>query len=426
MPAWSVPSNEHIGDLLDERLDVEAEGVGIVVGVVDEHGRRVVARGRPSLGGAVRPLDGDTVFEIGSITKVFTALILADRVEHGDVALHDPVASFLPVGVSVPRRDGREIELVDLATHTSGLPRWPSDIAPAETSTADWSNPYADYTVDQLYRFLSAYRLRRDIGVDYLYSNLGMGLLGHALALRMGVDYESVLRDRISGPLGMASTAINLSPALAARFAIGHDQLRRPVANWEMPTFAGAGALRSTANDLLAFLAAQLAFVETPLHGAMSTQLEPRRRSDTTDLQSLGWRVRPSEAGEIFWHGGATGGYRCFLMFDRERRAGVTVLTNSASTRNDDIGFHLIAGSPSSPRPPRREAIHVPATTLERYVGRYRFSASRNIILSREEDRLFAQLTGQWRFEVFPQNPLSFSGELPKPRRHSSSASTGA
>jgi serine-type D-Ala-D-Ala carboxypeptidase/endopeptidase len=348
------------------------------------------------------------VFEIGSITKAFTALILAEMVERGEVALGDPVARFMPAAVSMPQRGGRKITLVDLATHTSGLPRWPSDIAPPEGSRADWSNPYADYSVERLYSFLSGYRLRRDIPADYLYSNLGMGLLGHALALRMNVDYETLLRERVTGALGMANTAIDLSPALAARFAVGHDQLRRPVANWEMPTFAGAGALRSTANDLLTFLAAQLAFVGTPLQAAMSAQLEPRRRSDTTDLQSLGWRIRPRESGEIVWHAGATGGYRCFLMFDRERRVGVTVLTNTALDRNDDIAFHLIGGSPLSPMPPQHEAIHVPAATLERYVGRYQFSASRNILISREEDRLFAQLTGQWRFEVFPQSPTEF------------------
>ena len=408
MTMWSVPSDAEIRELLVERIDVEQQGVGIIVGVIDARGRRIVAHGRYGLGGAGPPLDGDTVFEIGSITKVLTTLILADMAAGGEVALDDPVAKFLPAGVGAPGRGGREITLIDLATHTSGLPRWPSDMAPAEMSTADWSNPYADYSVDRLYQFLKAYKLRRDIGGDYLYSNLGMGLLGHALAQSLGVDYETLLRDRITMPLGMASTAVNLSPALVARFAVGHDQQRRPVANWEMPTFAGAGAVRSTANDLLIFLAAQLSFSETPLQTAMSAQLEPRRRSDTTDLQGQGWRIRPGATGEILWHGGATGGYRCFLMFDRRRRVGVTVLTNTASTRNDDIGFHLLAGSPLSPPPPLREAIHLAAPVLERYVGRYQLSASRAIFISYEQGRLYAQLTGQWRFEVFPQSPTEF------------------
>lgn len=173
---------------------------------------------------------------------------------------------------------------------------------------------------------------------------------------------------------------------------------------WSVPSNTCIGELLGERIDV----EAQVALVEAPLRAAMSAQLEPRRHSDTTDQQSLGWRVRRGEAGQIVWHGGVTGGYRCFLMFERARQVGVTVLTNTALTRNGDIGCHLIGGSALSTAPPRREAIHVPGAAMERYVGRYRLSASRNIFLSREEDRLFAQLTGQRRFEVFPQSPTEF------------------
>src|SRR5512132_4333622 len=142
---------------------------------------------------------------MGSATKVFTSLLLADSVRRGEVALSDPASKYLPPDVKIPERGGRQITLQDLATHTSGLPRLPSNLA-----AKDASNPYADYTVAQLYAFLSAYQLTRDIGSKYEYSNLGAGLLGHLLARRAGVDYETLVRTRITGPLGMNSTVVTV------------------------------------------------------------------------------------------------------------------------------------------------------------------------------------------------------------------------
>ena len=164
-----------------------------MVGVIEPQGRRVVAYGSLNQGDP-RPLNGDTIFEIGSVTKVFTSLLLADMVQRGEVALADPVAKYLPADVKVPERGGRVITLVDLSTHTSGLPRMPSNFHPK-----DPANPYADYTVEQLYQFLSSYQLTRDIGSQFEYSNLGGGLLGQALARRAGMDYEALVRSRIAG-----------------------------------------------------------------------------------------------------------------------------------------------------------------------------------------------------------------------------------
>ena len=165
-----------------------------------------------------RPLNGDTLYEIGSITKVFTSLILADAVERGEVALTDPVAKFLPEKVKVPERGGRSITLQDLATHTSGLPRMPTNFSPK-----DPGNPFADYSVENMYAFLGGYQLTRDIGSQYEYSNLGAGLLGHALTLRTrSTDYESLVHARVLAPLDMTSTAVTLSPSMKSRLAAGH------------------------------------------------------------------------------------------------------------------------------------------------------------------------------------------------------------
>ena len=214
----TVPTNEEIRAVLADRIDVQKTSVGIVVGVIEPAGRRVVAYGSLAKGNG-RALDGDTVFEIGSVTKVFTSLVLADMVQRGEAAFDDPVAKYLPEQVKVPERAGRSITLEDLSRHMSALPRLPSNLV-----LRNMSNPYAEYSVEQLYEFLSAHELSRDIGSKYEYSNLGVGLLGHALARRAGADYESLVKVRVLEPLGMKSTSITLSPEMKARLATGHTK----------------------------------------------------------------------------------------------------------------------------------------------------------------------------------------------------------
>jgi CubicO group peptidase (beta-lactamase class C family) len=341
-PQWSIPSDSEIRQILVDRIDARHQSIGIVVGAIDATGRRVVSYGQLDEGDP-RPLNGDTVFEIGSITKIFTSLLLADMTVRGELKLDDPVGKYLPATVTMPERGGQQITLIDLATHRSGLPRLPDNFFPK-----DPANPYADYTVDQLYAFLNAYRLTRDIGARHQYSNLGGGLLGHVLAERAGMDYEALVRERITKPLGMKDTAIALSPELRARLAVGHDGRMRPAKNWDIPTLAGAVALRSTANDLLRFLAAELGFVDTKLKSAMQAQLAVRRPGAAASTQiALGWYLSEIQSHAVIRHNGITGGYRSFIAFDPLARAGVVVLSN-AYTRigPDDIGRHVLTGAP--------------------------------------------------------------------------------
>jgi len=248
-PAKSL-AEEAILAILQDRVEIARQCVGIVAGVTDGSGRRIAAYGR-SGSTNTRPIDGDTVFEIGSITKVFTALLLAEMATHGEVALEDPVTKYLPAEVKLPSRGRKRITLVDLATYTSGLPRMPHNFKPKDND-----NPYADYTVQQLYEFLSGYTLQFDPGTHYEYANLGFGLLGHALALKAGRSYEELIIDRICAPLGMESTRVTPSAALRERLALGHKSNLEPTPNWDNPTLTGAGGLLSTASDLLVFLGA--------------------------------------------------------------------------------------------------------------------------------------------------------------------------
>lgn len=215
------------------------------------------------------------MFEIGSVTKTFTATLLADMVKRGQVSLDDPISKYLPDTVVVPSRGGKTITLLDLATHRSGLPRMPGNFKPA-----DAGNPCADYTVEKMYEFLSSYSLPRDIGEKHEYSNFAAGLLGNILARKAGKTYEALLVERIFRPLEMKSTAISFSGDMLARLAVGHSASLVPVKNWDLDALAGAGAIRSTVNDMLKYVAAYMNMKPSPLAAAM--EMAQQDFNDTT------------------------------------------------------------------------------------------------------------------------------------------------
>ena len=383
------------------------QSVGLVVGIVDASGRRIVTYGKRAAGDT-RPLDGDTIFEIGSITKVFTALLLADAVGRNEVALTDPVSKYLPETVTVPQR-GRAITLQDLANHTSGLPRMPSNFAPK-----DGANPYADYSVEQIYQFLSGHQLGRDVGATYQYSNFGAALLGHVLARRAGTPYEALVKTRITGPLGMRDTGITLTPSMQARLAAGHTQSLAPAANWDLPTFAGAGALRSSANDMLVFLSAAIGHTSSPLAAAMSKTLAARWPAGGSMEVALGWHIYKASAGDLMWHNGGTGGYRAFMGYNPRTRVGVVVLSNTSTAAGpDDIGQQLLDASipltqKFPPPPVSRVEVKIDPALLDRYVGRYQLAPSAILTVTRDGGRGFVQLTGQPAFEIFAESEKKF------------------
>jgi CubicO group peptidase (beta-lactamase class C family) len=249
--------------------------VGVAVGVghegrvwTFEHGR--LGPDRP------HPPAPDTIFEIGSITKVFTATLLALLAERGSVALDDPANRYLPAGAQLPVR-GRPITLLDLATHSSGLPRLPKGLL-WTSMLHHRDDPYALFTVSDLERAVREARLKGEPGKKVRYSNFGAGLLGHVLALSAGRPYEELVRERICGPLGLSDTRIEVPDRDLGRFAGGHDRRGRPVPHWELPALAGAGALRSTVADLLRFLELQRGDGPEALRLAARATHEPRLR----------------------------------------------------------------------------------------------------------------------------------------------------
>ena len=402
---YEAPSNDAIRAILQRRIDVEKQSVGIAIGIIDSQGQRIVTYGSLRKQKAALP-DGNTVFEIGSVSKVFTALLLADMVQRGEVKLDDPVKKYLPATVTIPARKGREITLLDLSNHTSALPRMPNNVRPK-----DAMNPYADYTVEQMYEFLSGYKLQRDIGEKYEYSNLATGLLGHILALRAGKDYETLLIERVCKPLGMSSTMIKLSDDARQRMAAPHNRGLIEVKNWDIPTLAGAGAIRSTVNDMLKFLEANMGLVKSPLADAMSSQLKTRKSTGNSDSEiAIGWHILKIGDNEIAWHNGETGGFHSFIGFDQKRGVGVVVLSN-AGNNIDDIGHHLLDTRFSVKKmEPKKErvAIQIDPKILDQYVGSYELAPTFVIAVTKEKDRLMVQATGQPKFEVFPESEQDF------------------
>lgn len=397
------PDRATIMRILQERVDTYQRSVGLVVGVLDASGEQFFAYGltRRDSGSQV---DEYTVYEIGSITKTFTAIILADLVERGEVGLDTPVAECLRRPARLPQRKGKGITLGSLATHTSGLPRMPADFAPASAS-----NPYAGFTTAQMFTFLRSYQLPRDVGRRYEYSNIGYGLLGHALSRFTGKPYEALVVDNLCEPLGMHDTRVVLSPAQQDRLAQGHNQGGAPVSNWDMPALAGAGAFRSTAADMVKFLAANLGLVETALQPALLTVQQSRSKTGVSRMRiALGWHITRRHGSEIVWHNGGTGGYRSFAGFDAKRKVGVVVLSNAANSV-DDIGFHLLNSKfPLAELEPVRQEITIASDLLQAYVGRYALSPKNILTVTREGDALFAQFSGQARYRIYPESDSKF------------------
>ncbi len=321
--------------MLDERA---RKHVGIAVGVRRGGETALVGRGRVADDRPHAP-DERTIFEIGSITKVVTATLLADLAREGLVALDDPVQRHLPDGVVIPVR-GRPITLADLATHTSGLPRLPKGLL--WRALREGANPYASFTVDDLRAAIPVTKPRREPGRKFRYSNYGAGLLGHVLALRAGTSYEELVARRITRPLGMTDTSIAVPDDKLDRFAEGHSRRGKPVSNWDLPGLAGAGALRSTVTDLLTFLDAHLGTAPPGLAEAVRLTHEPRASRRALSV-GLGWMILPVEGqpGPAVWHDGGTGGFRSVAGFVAEPGTSVVVLSNSCRPV-DRIGLEIL------------------------------------------------------------------------------------
>lgn len=343
--------------------------------------------------------DSNTVFEIGSITKTVTGTLLASEVLAGQIRLEDPVQRYLPPGIALSQVGARPVTIEDLATHRSGLPRTPANLAPA-----DAADPFADFDEAKLWEAVRTVVPAREPGVAHEYSNFAYGLLGSLLARNAGTTYRELAARRIFRPLGMNNSDTLLTDAARPRVAQGYDADGKPVPHWTFAALAGAGAVYSTMSDMLIYLRANMAAAakagtSTPLREAMALALEPRADTDGGRI-GLGWFSPPG--GNSFAHDGSTYGFSSFIAFTADGRRGVVVLANTlALETTTTIGVHLI--NPAVPLPPLTVQIALTPDMLAQYQGAYALAPNIAVTVVARGAGIETELPGQ------PPIPLAAS-----------------
>jgi CubicO group peptidase (beta-lactamase class C family) len=389
-PSANALTDAEIQTMLRDWIDVDKLEVGMVVGIVDPQGARVIAHGKAD-NGTQAEVDGDTVFCLGSITKVFTSLLLQDMVERGEMKLNDPVQQYLPASCKMPTYQGKQITLLHLATHTSGLPR-------------DCQEKQEE--------FLARCKLARAPGMKWDYSNFGLSLLAEAIARKAGKDYEELVMERICRPLGMENTRIKLTPELKKRLATGHAMPLHRLPD-PGPGAGGVGGLRSTAHDMLKFIAAYAGITPSPLSSLME-KAQAFHGLESGEQRRLAW----FGSGPVCEHGGWIGGYQAEMAFDREKRRGVVILANCVycGTLLPAIWEPLIRGQ--SPRP--QWVAPVEGAARRRYVGQYQLEKGTDLCVVRERGERFmyqgitrpAEQPRYGSVEAFPGSDSVFQNEF--------------
>jgi CubicO group peptidase (beta-lactamase class C family) len=394
----------------DHRADVERltkplieskAMVGCVIGVIDNGKQEVYSYGEIHRGAGDKP-DADTVYEIGSVTKAFTGTLLGDMVNRGEVKLDAPLQDSLPPDVKLHLAKGQPIKLVDVASQSSGLPRMPYNMGPK-----DLKNPYADYTPDLMFKFLGEHQLSRPPG-EYEYSNLGMGLLGHVLALKAGKTYEELVVERICDPLEMNDTRITLSDEQKKRLAPPYNAELADEKNWDFDALAGAGALRSTVNDMLKLAAAGLSDDDRPIVKAIHEAWKPHSGKPGDLRVGLAWHL--ARDGVTWWHNGQTAGYSSALFIFPPKKLAVVVLCNTAAEQTTPLAERILQTALGM-KPDAiavRKTVDVDPKVLKSYEGTYALSIFFAITITVEDSKLMAQATAQPKFQIFPETETKY------------------
>ncbi len=374
--------------------------VGMVIGIVKGNERQIIGYGIKSKKSNIPP-DGKTLFEIGSTTKVFTGVVLADMVTRGEVRLETLVNDLLPAGVRL-KDSAHPITLLHLTTHTSGLPRI-MDLEPI-----DVKNPYAGLTMEMLNEYLNGLTLQQVPG-SYAYSNLGAGLLGNVLALKAGTSYEELVLKIICQPLAMNDTRIVLNEEMESRLATPYNDSLVETSNWDILSLAGAGALRSTAEDLIKFARASMQYLKPPLGKAFKLSQMKQVDLGGGSAVGLGWHIYGDTL--THWHNGGTGGYASYLSVNPESSLAVVILTNTAAYNQvTQLGHELsqlLNGQDVNP-PKRFLAVALDEETLKSYVGEYEFRPGIVLTVTLAGGQLLVQLTGQNSLPIFPFSETEF------------------
>ena len=359
----------------------------VAIGLYADGESKVIGLGQISADDERTP-DGDTVFEIGSISKVYTSLLAQVQVDAGNLGWNDTLAARFP-GLDFASDQVASITIHELSTHTSGLPRLPDNM-----KMEDPSDPYEGYSREDLLDFISGYE-PDSLDKRYEYSNLGAGLLGVIAADASGASYGDAIQKDVLKPLGLKDTQVGLRPDFEGRLAVGFSG-GADMANWDgFDSLAGAGALVSTVNDVLKFATASLE--GKSLDGAIAS-IQKRQGKGAT---GFGWHIEETDDGsQIIWHNGGTGGYASFLAIDPAKQSATVLLTTSTEyARITDLGFEQAAGKPREKGP----------DNLDDYEGAYKLAEGFTLSIFVRDGSLFGQATGQGAFALKPQGTDTFA-----------------
>lgn len=407
-------SSQHLSDAWVEKTAAPLVKDGIVdglsIGYIEGEHFGIVHLGAANDAGEKATYS--TLYEIGSITKVFTGILLADAITRGEINLQAAADVPNPAGIRLPSRDGRSIQWLDLSTHRSGLPRLPTNLA-----STGLTDPYRDYDSKLAAAFVNNYQLPRTPGESQEYSNFGASVLGYLIAAKAGKSYDELLQAKIARPLGMTDTAVSLSTDQTKRLATPHDQVGSPTPPWTFADLPGAGGIRTTMRDMMRFAKAQLNPPAGPLGEAI--ELAWKQHSDPDDsgpATGLGWMIAGD--GQTRWHNGGTGGSSSAIFINRQLKCAVVVLSNT-SARNEleplatkvllKGAGHDLNAKPAASNDKDTEKLAVDTKLRGRLVGRYQLAPDFIFTVRDRDGHMMVGITNQPTQEVFPDSPTRWS-----------------
>lgn len=388
----SIASTElkTIEKIINHKTNIEKQTVGVSVVLINGDQTEYLNLGFSNKK-TKQKINANTLFEIGSISKTFTALALASMVKEGKIKLTDHVQNYLPEQVKLPVKNGKHITFLSLSNHSSGLPRLPTNMP-----FSNPLNPYADYTVDMMYEFLNDYKLLREVGEVHEYSNLAVGLLGHVLSLIDGKSYQDMVTDRVLIPLKMKNTFVNIPTSKTGLISDGHNDQLNVTEHWQLPTMPGAGALNSSATDMATYLKANISKEQLSDEFTLSQTSTASFGNPDTKI-GLGWFILKGKDNPYYMHNGGTGGFRSFIAFDQKQQKGIVILTNSIFEL-DEIGHAYINNQLD--KISLNTPVIVATEELAKLNGKFQLVPNFVLTITNDESQLFVQATGQQKLTL--------------------------
>lgn len=402
----SSAANAELEKVLKHKVETEKLSVGIAVAII-ENGQVSFINVGVANKETAQEIDQNTLFEIGSVSKVMTSTALATFVDEGTLKLSDPVQNYLPKSVKLPMKNDKAITFESLASHRSGLPRLPSNM-----QFSNPLNPYVDYTTEMMYEFLNQYTLPREVGESPEYSNLAVGLLGHTLAKIDDMNYEQMLMQRVLKPLKMKDTFVEVPRSALTRRSKGHNGNLETTDYWQLPAMAGAGAVVSDATDMALYLKANMQ--QNELASAIKLTHQPTAEfGNSLTKVGLGWIIQGTADGDVYMHNGQTGGFASFIGFNPTSHKGIVILSNT-SILMDEVGYSYLTNSLASLK--LTTPVKVAEVELAKLIGRYELVPGFILSITHDGDKLFVQGTGQPRLPLTANSINEFVNNAVKAR----------